>query len=103
MGNKLTSRKFWIAVGGAAAGVGTLVAGINAQTELGTMILSIVGPCLAAISIIAYCFSEAYVDGKAAATLNTDLNIYAEQPEAIDKLMAEVPMAINVPGSGKAE
>ena len=70
---KLTSRKFWLAVGGSAAGIGTLIAGITIPNETATLALSILGICLTAVSIVAYNFAEAYVDGKAVDTVNIDL------------------------------
>lgn len=87
--NKLTSRKFWLAVGGSAAGVGTLVAGITIPNETATLVLSIVGVCLTAVSIVAYNFAEAYVDAKAAESYRTEVSIIADTPSTVDKMLAD--------------
>lgn len=64
--NKLTSRKFWLAIGGSAAGIATLISGFAVPDPGITLGLSIAGLALTAVSIVAYNFAEAYVDGKAA-------------------------------------
>lgn len=94
MSNKLTSRKFWLAVGGSATGIGTLIAGITTADETATLVLSIVGVCLTAISIVAYNFAEAFVDGKAAAQIKTEVNVIADTPNTVDKLITDASVKL---------
>ena len=95
---KLSSRKFWLALGGSAAGVGTLITGISIPNETATIVLSIVGVCLTAVSIVAYNFAEAYVDAKAAqssqtlvtetVTTSTAVNATTSSATTADKVLA---------------
>ena len=59
--NKLTSRKFWLALSAMLASLGTGISGIIA----GNQTLAIIGSCLTVISAAIYAFCEAYVDAKA--------------------------------------
>lgn len=58
---KLSSRKFWLALSAMLASLGTGVSGIIQ----GNQTLAIIGSCLTVISAAIYAFCEAYVDGKA--------------------------------------
>ena len=58
---KLTSRKFWIAVASMLASLGTGISGI----VQGNQTLAIIGAVLTVISGGIYAFVEAYVDAKA--------------------------------------
>ena len=92
--HKLTSRKFWLAVGGSATGIGTLIAGITTTNETLSIALSIIGVCLAAVSIVAYNFAEAYVDAKAAQSETVDVSVVADTPSAVQHLMEAEPIKI---------
>lgn len=61
MKQKLTSRKFWLALSAMLASLGTGISGIVA----GNQTLAIVGSVLTVISASIYAFCEAYVDAKA--------------------------------------
>lgn len=69
--NKLTSRKFWLAIGGSASGIATLIAGVTATNETLALVLSIAGICLTALSIIAYEFAEAMADTAGASSVQS--------------------------------
>ena len=58
---KLSSRKFWLALSAMLASLGTGISGIIQ----GNQTLAIIGSCLTVISAAIYAFCEAYVDGKA--------------------------------------
>lgn len=92
--HKLTSRKFWLALGGSATGVGTLIAGITTTNETLSIALSIIGVCLAAVSIVAYNFAEAYVDAKAASSETVDVQVVADNPSSVKHLIDLDPVKI---------
>ncbi len=72
MMNKLTSRKFWMAVAAALASIGGSIAGLATDNE----VLAAAGLVCTAASCAIYAAAEAYVDGKAAAstTVNTQIS-----------------------------
>lgn len=97
---KLSSRKFWLAVGGSAAGVASIVSGLVIPDESATLALTIVGAVLMAVSVVAYNFAEAYVDGqnaKSTMTVNqntinssTELKATTANTSVADKLIPVV-------------
>lgn len=94
--SKLTSRKFWLAVGGSAAGVASIVSGIAIPDETATVALTIVGAILTSVSVVAYNFAEAYVDGKSVESdqkyteITTNLTTDTLSKASADKLVATV-------------
>ncbi len=80
MKNKLSSRKFLLAVGGSATGIATMISGISVPNEKAMVACTVIGGVMTAVSIVAYNFAEAYVDGKAAGanTTNTSTQIKAD-------------------------
>lgn len=86
---KLTSRKFWLALGGAASGVAGVVSGMTFANEGAMVALTIMGAILTSTSIVAYCFAEAYVDGQSAAANTTATNVNANTTSAatVDKIV----------------
>lgn len=70
MRDKLTSRKFWVAVAAALASIGTGITGICTENET----LATVGAICLVASAAIYAFAEAYVDGKAAAATITTVS-----------------------------
>lgn len=97
--HKLTSRKFWMAVGGSAAGIATLVTGLSIPDDRWTLALTIIGACLTAISIVAYNFAEAYVDGKAAASETLAINANTTSASTVEKLIADKEPVIKIGGT----
>ncbi len=79
MGSKLTSRKFWMAVGGGAAGAASVISGLVVPNEKAQTALVITGGILMAASVVAYNIAEALVDGKAVAanTTSTETKVTA--------------------------
>lgn len=69
MKEKLTSRKFWVAVAAMLASLGTGISGIVAGNET----LAIVGAVLTVISSSIYAFCEAYIDGKAVNSIDVKI------------------------------
>lgn len=60
MKDKLTSRKFWLAVAAFLASAGAGFAGIAGNHET----LAMTGGICCVLSTAIYCFAEAYTDGK---------------------------------------
>lgn len=73
MMNKLTSRKFWMAVAAALASIGGSIAGLATDNE----VLAAAGLVCTAASCAIYAAAEAYVDGKSAASTTTTTQITA--------------------------
>lgn len=86
---KLTSRKLWLAIGGSAAGIGSIVSGIVIDNETITIALTIVGAILAAVSIVAYNFAEAYVDAASVSSNTTQITASTTSAQTVEKLLAK--------------
>lgn len=99
MSNKLTSRKFWLAIGGSAAGIATLVTGLSIPDDRWTLALTIVGAILTAVSIVAYEFAEAFVDGKAAASETLAINANTTSASTVEKLLNTKDEQIKIGGT----
>ena len=104
---KLSSLKFWMAVGGSATGIASIVSGIAIPSEKATLALTIVGAVLMAVSVVAYNFAEAYVDGKSAesnvtvteTTNSTAVSASTTSANTVDKLLAKEPEELKVGGT----
>lgn len=67
MKDKLTSRKFWMALAAALASIGTSVAGLAIDNTA----VATTGLVCTIVSAAIYAAAEAYVDGKSAASNQT--------------------------------
>lgn len=110
MADKLTSRKLWIAIGGSAAGVASIVSGLVIPNEKATLALTIVGACLTGVSVVAYQFAEAYVDGQSAKSkteavvTTTNVNANTSSTQTVEKIINKdaqpvIPDSIKIGGS----
>lgn len=73
MANKLTSRKFWVAVAAALGSIGTGITGL----VIGDLDLTKTGAFLLVLSGGIYAFCEAYVDGKSLSANTTTTSLSA--------------------------
>lgn len=73
MANKLTSRKFWLAVAAALGSIGTSITGL----VIGDLDLTKWGAVLLVMSGGIYAFCEAYVDGKSLSANTTTTSLSA--------------------------
>lgn len=73
MANKLTSRKFWVAVAAALGSIGTGITGL----VIGDLDLTKTGAFLLVLSGGIYAFCEAYVDGKSVGSTTVTTQITA--------------------------
>lgn len=83
--NKLTSRKFWIAVAAFLASIGGSITGFVVDQP----VLAGIGLACTALSAAIYAAAEAYVDGKAVASTTQSTNITASttSKEVVEQLM----------------
>ena len=71
MSNKLSSRKFWIAVAAFLSSLGTGITGLCLENEA----VAMTGGILCVVSAAIYAFCEAYVD---ASSIKSDTHEYVE-------------------------
>ena len=103
MSDKLTSRKFWIAVAAFLASLGTGITGLCTDNEA----VAMTGGILCVVSAAIYAFCEAYVD---ASSIKSDTHEYVEtiavqstkadanlSKAAADKITANVQSSVTPP------
>lgn len=103
MSDKLTSRKFWIAVAAFLASLGTGITGLCTDNEA----VAMTGGILCVVSAAIYAFCEAYVD---ASSIKSDMHEYVEtiavqstkadanlSKAAADKITANVQSSATAP------
>lgn len=86
---KLNSRKFWLAIGGSAAGVASIVGGIVVPDERATLGLTITGAILTAVSVVAYEFAEAYTDGASLKSNTVNVTASTTSAATVEKLITK--------------
>ena len=92
--DKLTSRKFWMAVAAFLASIGGSITGIVTDNE----ILTAVGVVCTMLAAAIYAASEAYIDGKAAASETIAITATSSSKEIVaDALAAAKTPAATVP------
>lgn len=81
--NKLTSRKFWIAVAAFLASLGGSITGLAIQNET----LAWVGIICTTVSAAIYAASEAYVDAASAASNTTSVNATTSSTQIVEQVL----------------